>query len=222
MNFSFHGKDTLIEFTYSRLPAKCTNCRKWGHLTTACKKEVVQSAESTQEHSGASNNDETLENKKQRVDHSSATFSETVTLGKNVTVNSETETTANAETVEVVVQMENEWSTPTKVGRSPEKKSELEGHVSILSKSPFAVLASEEEEGEILVREEEEHENLEVVQLREATREKVQGKDAGITTRQSLPRLSKDNHKLLSNSTVQKTSDLGLSHLNKKSTRKNN
>lgn len=36
MNFTFQGKDTLVEYTYPCLPPKCTACGKWGHYAIAC------------------------------------------------------------------------------------------------------------------------------------------------------------------------------------------
>lgn len=110
------------------------------------------------------------------------------------------------------------------------------GHVSILSKSPFAVLALEEEEGEIVSQNEEgkdvptstdaeeiqELENVSDTPKVTLQTTAVPNRDTGIVPRQSLPRLSKDNHRLISNSTIQKTTYLGQSLVNKKSTRKNN
>lgn len=49
----------------------------------------------------------------------------------------------------------------------------------------------------------------------------VPARDVGPLPRQSLPRLSKDNHRILSTSTVHKTTDPGQSFMNKKTTRKN-
>lgn len=49
IDFSFQGKDTLIEFTYSWLPVKCSSCGKCGHLSLACIKKPVSGPEQEKE-----------------------------------------------------------------------------------------------------------------------------------------------------------------------------
>ncbi|KAF8063888.1 hypothetical protein N665_1178s0003 [Sinapis alba] len=140
------------------------------------------------------------------------------------------------------------WTTvsPDKVGRSAEnKRTELEfGKVSILANSRFSVLSLEEEEGEILdldskVAEEimepaKEQSNVSVTNPLDTTRgdETDKGtqsvsrtKEKEVFQRPSLPRSSKDNHKVLSNSvqkpSVQKAAEVNPSTLNKKSLSRN-
>lgn len=139
--------------------------------------------------------------------------------------------------VNMVAALENEgeadqWSTPTKVSRSPAKTKETELEQT-LSNSRFAILSSEEEEGEISQQvcvgsgaieklQQDEGSPKDVDSAKTLHQEKeVVTKELG-TTRPSLPRLSKERHTLVSSSTVQKTNDCGQSLMNKKSTRKNN
>ncbi|KAF8090519.1 hypothetical protein N665_0475s0053 [Sinapis alba] len=194
MNFSFQGKDTLVDFTYSRLPAKCSSCGRWGHLSLACLKKPSPTEQAQVQ---------------------------------SLVTTPVVEAKATAEVGEITdIAGEEEWSTPTKVGKSPERKAELDlGHVSILSKSPFAVLALEEKEGEMVGQhetvyqnEEEKYspaiveqedvqglENISATPIVSLPTTIAQGRDKGIVPRQTLPRLSKDNHRIIPNPTAQKT-----------------
>lgn len=93
----------------------------------------------------------------------------------------------------------------------------------------------EEEEGEIVGQSEAEKdiqtsveaEDIEELEIPDSSnisllKTAAPAREVGPLTRRSLPCLSKDKHKILSNSTVQKTTDLGQSLMNKKTTRKNN
>lgn len=42
LSFNFHGKETLVEYTYPWLPTRCENCEKWGHLAKVCLAQKVQ------------------------------------------------------------------------------------------------------------------------------------------------------------------------------------
>lgn len=37
MKYTFQGKETLVEYIYPWLPAKCTCCGKWGHTEKVCR-----------------------------------------------------------------------------------------------------------------------------------------------------------------------------------------
>lgn len=37
VNFTFQGKETLVEYISPWLPAKCTICGKWGHYARECR-----------------------------------------------------------------------------------------------------------------------------------------------------------------------------------------
>lgn len=80
---------------------------------------------------------------------------------------SEVENTIETDQLKEVSVEGEEWSTPTKAARSsPKKNNTLEfGMVSILSNSRFSVLSPDEEEGEILVSQENKVENIEEVSV---------------------------------------------------------
>lgn len=146
-------------------------------------------------------------------------------LQKSQTENSEE--LQNVEVMEVSISNEREkvddqietWSTPVKVSRTQEKAKEREfDQDSILSSSRFAVLSSEddEEEGEIP-----QHENIiDEAPLQVPIQKKQEVLVKATVTRPSLPRISKDNHRILSSSNAPKTTDCGQSLLDKKSTKK--
>ncbi|KAF2560048.1 hypothetical protein F2Q68_00013507 [Brassica cretica] len=87
------------------------------------------------------------------------------------------------------------WLTPAKVSRSPEKVKERNfDQDSILSSSRFALLRSDEEEGEILQPDATTNVNEAPSQAPIQQKQEIQIK--ATSTRPSLPRTSKDNHKL--------------------------
>ncbi|KAL0687617.1 hypothetical protein Bca4012_087294 [Brassica carinata] len=159
MNFSFQGKDTLIEFTYSRLPAKCTACGKWGHLSLACLRKPVVMSEQVREEQSSDNikeveetqtSKEEVEIQKPATDAAIDAAFDTVSGDGDATVTAVSEATDTICTEKEACPNENEWITPTKVGKTLEKNEEQNlGPVSLLAKSPFAALALEEEEGKI-------------------------------------------------------------------------
>ena len=219
MNFKFQGKDTLIDFTYPWLPTKCPTCGKWGHSEKTCskqkekEKEEVRTGEESVPKQSEQNNSMVLED------------GENQELQKSQTENSEE--LQNVEVMEVSISNEREkvddqietWSTPVKVSRTPEKAKEREfDQDSILSSSRFAVLSSEvdEEEGKIPQHENITDEAPPQVPIKKKQEELVKA----TVTRPSLPRISKDNHRILSSSNAPKTTDCGQSILDKKSTKK--
>lgn len=241
MNFKFQGKDTLVDFSYPWLPAKCTTCGRWGHLEKVCKQRPVSAVTgnvpATQENSNEVlanvSEENSLQKGKITETEKGGYNSETVEMSEN---RKKTETEENLEKrvveeeeeivekedkngTDITVQDEGKvWSTPTKVSRTPDKKRVLETEeVSIISNSRFAILAPEE--GEILQRETlmEEDTDTEFTQPDKNVNVKAVG-----STRPSLPRHSKDNHKIIPNPAAQKTNDCGHSLLNKQSTRKKN
>ncbi|KAF8094914.1 hypothetical protein N665_0349s0017 [Sinapis alba] len=112
---------------------------------------------------------------------------------------------------------------PGKACRTPSKQLEY-GQVSIMSKSRFSVLSSEEEEGEIMEtqegvnvinKEEEEEGGIEEEKEEELEESQLKSEEDKIYMRQYLPRGSKNKHKFL-NVTVQRTREDGPSDQNKK------
>ncbi|KAH0892396.1 hypothetical protein HID58_054825, partial [Brassica napus] len=76
---------------------------------------------------------------------------DTVSGDGDATVTAVSEATDTICTEKEACPNENEWITPTKVGKTLEKNEEQNlGPISLLAKSPFAALALEEEEGEIV------------------------------------------------------------------------
>ncbi|KAF8106530.1 hypothetical protein N665_0138s0019 [Sinapis alba] len=176
MKFNYQGKETMVDFIYPWLPAKCSNCNKWGHMEKACLVGKNQTNVSGENQIVTINVD--LE-KKREVGNEKEKETELVNENEVVTDLEKGEQTGDTqerdtpsiqtnersiENVEVethqrdhVSQNEAGWSTvsPGKACRSPENtKQSLEyGQVSILSNSRFSVLSSEEE-GEIMEQEE--------------------------------------------------------------------
>ncbi|KAL0697987.1 hypothetical protein Bca4012_054109 [Brassica carinata] len=219
MNFKYQGKDTLIDFSYPWLPTKCSTCGKWGHSEKVCSKEkhteeakvddeVMASSKQVEENSqkDVTRNNETVNS--EQYNSENVISEETEQLKKMSTSNEE----ANKDN------QEENWSTPVKVSRTPEKPKDLASEQgSIISDSRFAVLSSEEE-GEILQQEKVIERDETQPQAPIQKKQEVQNK--ATSTRPSLPRISKDNHRLVSNSNVPKTTDCGQSLMDKKSFKK--
>ncbi|KAL0735633.1 hypothetical protein Bca4012_011843 [Brassica carinata] len=234
MIFKFQGKDTLVDFSYPWLPSKCTTCGKWGHLEKVCKQKaaeetgnVMVTQDTTSEETVKENCSLEKENNSEVSERStSATVKETEVLAVTALEENAMNVTEAEEEIGEGTGSENEtlegeekaWSTPTKVSRTPEKKTVTESNEdSILSNSRFAILAPED--GEILqqVTQTEDVPATETSQSEKNGNVKVMG-----STRPSLPRHSKDHHRVIPNSAAQKTNDCGHSLLNKQSTRKKN
>lgn len=105
MNFTFHGKETLVEYTYQWLPSRCSNGNKWGHLAKACLAEVRKTQQSQD---GKGNTHEVSVGNGENQDHESAEtvlqsiekvigdaesdLSETEVAGKEIHANEKVET----------------------------------------------------------------------------------------------------------------------------------
>lgn len=233
----------MIDFTYPWLPTKCATCGKWGHMERVCSKqkepEVSKQLDAKQDDVDKVEKLLSPENSLVMADNGEeqAHMVEFEHVDQTAT-----DTVVATEEVNTVAVAENDgrneekWLTPTKISKSPEKVKVLElGQVSTLSNSRFAILSSEEEEEEEReIMQQENVGNAARLQQEDNSQEdevpakifSPQEKDvitkAVGTTRPSLPRLSKENHKLVSTSTVQKSNDCDHSLMNKKSTRKNN
>ncbi|KAL0789355.1 hypothetical protein Bca101_005601 [Brassica carinata] len=222
MNFEYQGKDTLIDFTLPWLPTKCTTCGKWGHSEKDCLKP--------KEAEVAKIDDEVVVSSK-KVEEESTKELDSGNNEEIQTVQSHTEN-ENPEEAEQVVDVrtsgkenkdnqEESWLTPVKVSRTPEKTKDLEsGQGSIISNSLFSVLSSDEEEekGEIL--QQEAAIEKDEIPPQEPIQKKQEVQNKAMSTRPSLPRVSKDNHRFVSNSNVPKTTDCGQNLLGKNSTMK--
>lgn len=275
MSFNFHGKETVVEYTFPWLPSKCSNCDKWGHSVKACLAAPKGLTEETMEKINVVEVDQQIDVEK---DNGSMELSveQTKMEGKgqerelvnDLVQEAHYEGTKNNDVGKYIESetdsVEKGWSEvhPSKASRtpSPKKNSEHE-QLSILSKTRFSVLSlteeedkeddeqkvvEKEEEGEIEDKEDEvntvEHvtdgvrtEEGEIVDgsadstdvhsehgieiSTEATSDKI-SQEQEVTLRQSLPRGSKNNHKYLSDVSVQKQRDVNPSGMNKKKTRK--
>ncbi|KAF8048678.1 hypothetical protein N665_2441s0006 [Sinapis alba] len=219
MNFKFQGKDTLVDFTYPWLPSKCSVCGKWGHLEKVCTSRLKAMSQVSQDDEPAKRAEATLVTDAEEVMNQNTVGKEGMSKENKSGKSSLNET---------------EWETPTKVGRSqsPSKQKKLDfGEVSILSNSRFALLSSEE--GELISQDEAIPTNVEVTEptaerdgsraTEEAlvTSQDVCTHNKVIGTRPSLPRVSKDNHKLVSHPSIHQTNDSSQSLLNKKVPKKN-
>jgi len=208
--FSFKSEtcgDTIVEFVYPWLPPRCTDCNKWGHQTSDC---LI----------GKKKNIETKSAEKEVTEEKSGEKKNVAEEGKKQQVLESKDTENNGNELEVVKGSNNEWSTPTKVGRSPVNKKELRfGEVSLLTNT-FSCLSDKEEgeeEGEITISGDEKlHESQpegkeeqgldtqdttpkEVAEIKNSVQREVEE----VMIRQSLPRASKEEHKFLSTNATQ-------------------
>lgn len=219
MNFKSQGKDTLIDFSYPWLPTKCSTCGKWGHSEKVCSKQkeveevrtdveavAKQSEENISTGSDSGGNKE-IQTTDAHIENDSGEKQSVATMEDNISTEMEKEENK-----------EDNWTTPVKVSRTPEKVNEREfDQDSILSSSRFAVLSAEEE-GEIPL--EEITTNTVEAPPQIPIQKKQEEPIKAMPTRPSLPRTSKDNHRLVSNSNAPKTTDCGHSLMDNKSTKK--
>ncbi|XP_022566691.2 uncharacterized protein LOC111210528 [Brassica napus] len=193
MNFKYQGKDTLIDFTLPWLPTKCTTCGKWGHSEKDCLKpketevakiddEVVVSSKKVEEESTKeldSGNNEEIQTVQSHNENENPEEAEQVvdvrTAGKENKDN-----------------QEESWLPPVKVSRTPEKTKDLEsGQGSIISNSLFTVLSSDEEEEEGEILQQEAAIEKDEIPPQEPIQKKQEVQNKAMSTRPSLPRVSK-------------------------------
>ena len=215
--FSFkseRGGDTIVESVYPWLPPRCTVCEKWGHQNSDClggkKKNMVLTKVVAEKEQGE------VQVAEEKIEQQGEQRNEGKNDNANAVVNlNATEQRGMRE--ELLDGNNKEWNTPTKVGRSPIMKKDLKyGEVSILTNS-FSCLSNEGEEEEIP-----QEENLQDTQIEEledkgadisigeknlkksdvAIKSVSQGTE-GVMLRQTLPRVSKDEHRYLSTNTAQ-------------------
>lgn len=232
MNFNFHGKDTLVEYSYPWLPSRCSNCAKWGHLENAClAPKKVQQVEEVEDGEIVALAIRETDNVAMRADTPMEDTEEVTTPSAVIAETHgvvETEDTMNSDgKEEKVVEPESttntegeEWMdvSPSKASRSPKKTPETE-EVSILSASRFSVLSlSEEGEEEELEKPEDMERDTEQAKSEGIVVGQKKKNEKEVILRQSLPRGSKDNHRYLTDTKVQKAKETPA--LNKTSSRK--
>lgn len=162
MNFNFHGKETLVEYIYPWLPAKCTCCGKWGHLVQVCRgKEVIETKESVEgnvediREKSVGGSDERVTISEDKAETESVAEKGNGITDKEVgmLVGESGDKDEDMEKISEhgvsVERQEKAWEkiSPGKASRTPTKLQF--GQVPIMSKSRFSVLSTEEEEGEI-------------------------------------------------------------------------
>ncbi|KAG7578003.1 Reverse transcriptase domain [Arabidopsis thaliana x Arabidopsis arenosa] len=207
------GGDTIVEFVYPWLPPRCTECKKWGHSISDCLKRKIPKEVQPAELKIS----ETVETEHPIVTsggkHESLDAKEATPI---VEANSKETENSGGLAVEIE-EGELQWQTPTKIGRSPTKATDLRyGEVSIMTNS-FSCLSDKGEQGEHINLREEDSIVVEKV-------DGIEGKDNGgemikdketvikksglnegteVKLRESLPRASKEGHKFLSTNGMQ-------------------
>lgn len=220
--FTIQGKPVNVEFSYPWLPSRCTSCGKWGHLEEVC---AVNK--------GTSKKEERKEEKRVIVE-------EVVGSGKSLKKDEEVLGGSSEEMSEE--KLTNVWSSPIKGIRSSgipkgvednpikitpsrylalsisDERDEDKGNdsneavedaeVLDVGKSSDLEKGSELEEGEMENTEEEDN-----VEKKEDMQEEL--------IRQYLPRTTKNNHKFIADTTVQKAKEAIPSKKGRKGNRKN-
>ena len=224
MNFNIEGKEVLIEYTYPKLPTKCSICDLWGHSVKTCKNgkeiQIEKQQESLEEGEIVDKQKEIMNG----IDMVQESPSEEVTGGLEVNKKvgnskegSKSMIKVDDKKVEEAVEKRNEWSevTPGKASRSPGRRKLEFGSVTLLTNFRFSVLMpfveQEEEALEQQDIEEQSEEQSEEDILKETDEE---------IPRRILPRVSKLNHRYLKVKTSQKAMEADPSYLNKKKPRR--
>lgn len=230
MNFNFHGKETLVEYSYPWLPSRCSNCAKWGHLEKAClaPKKVQQVGEVEEGEIVASAIRETdtvattAETPKENIGEVTSQNAETLGVVETEdvmkSVGEEEEMAVREETISTEG---DKWMdvSPSKASRSPKKNPDTEENA-IVSNSRFSVLSLAEEGEEELERMENTETDTEQAKNEEIITGQKKKIEKEVILRQSLPRGSKDNHRYLTDIKVQKAKEMATPALNKTSSRK--
>lgn len=221
IDYNIGGETVTVEYLYPWLPNRCDNCGKWGHLKERCsRKESSEEAEKKND-----------EQKKTDMKEKESSANEVLVQDSEQVIQeirSEEKDTEEG-------QVNEEWVTPGKNGRSSGKQSKNlqygEVHIATPSRySALSVLEEEEKEqveevseenGKKVVEDDETLEGDEVEVSMEDQDEKSETQEEVYIPRQSLPRGSKDRHMVLSEG-AQIAKAAGPSNVRKKSTRRNN
>lgn len=199
------GIDAVVEYTYPWLPRRCLTCSKWGHLQDGClskekpnQVQVVQVQEAQNKLNDESQS--TLQINETQSQETVMEVDQQTLIGNEVVISDSSNSTK-----------EEVWHSvsPTRAGK--QRDQSLVEQTSYASPSRFSPLVVEEEEpsreeGEFdisaadlvgadnateLLTEQENSKNMEVLDMQ--------------TTRPSLPRASKNQHKVLSDPGTQNT-----------------
>lgn len=207
INYNIQGKETTVQFAYPWLPPKCVKCGRWGHYETFCRedKRAAGVEEKTPEKNQMGHKENKGSDGVKEVDGVEVSGKEKGTIeGDNEKgEKSEDSNLRNEETQEIEEGQINGWEkvTEEKASRSPRSQVLKYGQVQIATPSRFAVLSnSDENEG----NDTEEIEEAEVVRKDEADlfqsrmEDSLEGKETRRgKARQTLPRQSKTNHRVI-------------------------
>ncbi|XP_010413079.1 PREDICTED: uncharacterized protein LOC104699473 [Camelina sativa] len=216
------GGDTIVEFVYPWLPARCTLCSKWGHLEDTCTTKKDQGiscpSQPTLEQSEKNSGEKVVSGSGGVTNLGIVESSELKQGVTEVVVDQVAENTADTEG-----EKDLGWTTPTKGLRSPVKQVASSKDISNMSNS-FSCLSDKGEQGEALDTTVGESSgpttaNSDVVNLPTDTttsgaemlleKQNQEGGNAperqetGLSLRPSLPRASKGVHKFVSTTSSQ-------------------
>lgn len=204
IDFTVRGEKVPVEFTYPQLPARCGLCSKYD---TFCKEKKVnggeqrspktpqsgvKSREVNSQGSFESKRVITKENGEKRVEESGSEVNGGESKGN------EGDVAVNIEEGEIT-----EWKkiSGENLGRSPKSPTMKYGEVTIATPSRFAALSNLDEKGEEIdveqIDEVEEIGREEVEDIIQSKAEDSVEANKGGRVRQTLPRLSKTNHRVV-------------------------
>ena len=220
MNFTIGGEDKLVEFTYPRLPMKCTNCGKWGHSDLIClkkeeegKQEKNDTKESQEvEHVEGNKEEEVVEAQKNKEEEANQKEQEEGEVDEIETGLLEDVIVDSGKNVNEVKNDE-KWMRVSmeKASRSP-KNIQDSSKDTIITPSRFEALSNFEEKEEEMVQQKGEDKEQ---TRREGTEIGIENDELfpkiGDVGRKILPRNSKTHHRVLSEASNQLKSDLGIS-----------
>ncbi|KAF8106337.1 hypothetical protein N665_0143s0008 [Sinapis alba] len=186
ITYNIQEKETTMVFKYPWLPARCTKCKKWGHYDTFWSGEIERNVE-------AQETEKEKEEKSNEVKGVDIVYQEIKEVGKEDQEMEEGQTNAWEK-----VSME-------KAGKSPKQTLQY-GQVIIATPSRFEALSNSGKNGETIDDQEEIKEVEDIEEeiddfsqnvtaeemLEDALREKNRGR-----ARQTMPRLSKTNHRII-------------------------
>lgn len=238
LNFNIKGEDVLVEYSYPRLPKKCVKCEKWGHNGKICpmgQEEMLEKQKEVEDGEIREDDGETTRvvttgekvqegnlNEEENLDITDE-VEEVIEQGKEIR-DDENKMSGDGKTPETKKADHNEEWADVSPGKASRSHKELKfGQVSILTKSRFSVLASDDEE-ELMEKEVNDEEQKDGVNDEEQKDEDVEDsseekEEELVVPRQCLPRDSKFNHRYLKGG--QTVQDAGPSYLNRKKPRRN-
>ena len=211
IDYTIQGTVTTVHFNYPWLPPKCTKCGRWGHFETFCK-EVRREIEVEKKSQTPSEKSLSNQQKIQAVE-----VLEIVGREENKILEDGEQIADKREMRELEEGQINEWKTVSveKAGRSPKSHDLKYGQVTIATPSRFAALRNSDEKGEEIEETQEEVtevvEEVEAEDAEDTCQRKIEESIEGKTkegrrgkARQTLPRQSKTNHRVVQGKSTNK------------------